>query len=121
MTIRTLGVALWEYRDHGGRKRRAYFGDTIELTDAEEARGDHAQVFAADPGLRHPVGVTGNTDQELTTSGLQRPQKRAPKADWVEFAVQIGVDRARAEALPKPALISATAECLRTAAVQPPG
>lgn len=46
MATRTLGVALWEYRDHDGRRRRAYYRETFELPDPEVERGERAGVFA---------------------------------------------------------------------------
>jgi hypothetical protein len=47
MTVLTLGVALWEYRNADGRKHRAYYGQQLDVTDAELERGERANVFAA--------------------------------------------------------------------------
>ncbi|MBX9919276.1 hypothetical protein [Mycolicibacterium frederiksbergense] len=47
MPTRTLGVALWEYRDDTGRRRRAYYRETFELPESEVERGERAQVFEA--------------------------------------------------------------------------
>ncbi|SBS79257.1 conserved hypothetical protein [uncultured Mycobacterium sp.] len=45
MPTRTLGVALWEYRDRNGCRRRAYYRETFELPDSEVERGERASVF----------------------------------------------------------------------------
>lgn len=46
MPTRTLDVALWDYRDRDGRKRRAHYRDTVDLPDSEIERGERAAVFA---------------------------------------------------------------------------
>lgn len=42
---KTVTVAIWEYRNAEGRRRRAYRGDVVELTADEVERGERAGVF----------------------------------------------------------------------------
>lgn len=53
MATRTLDVALWEYRDHDGRRQRAYYRETFDLPDSEAERGERAGVFAPSPQVNH--------------------------------------------------------------------
>ncbi|MDC8982167.1 hypothetical protein PR370_06065 [Mycobacterium marinum] len=53
MATRTLGVALWNYRDHDGRRQRALYGQRFELSEDEEARGERAGVVSTPS----PLGV----------------------------------------------------------------
>lgn len=62
MPTRTLDVALWDYRDHDGRKRRAHYRETFELPESEVERGERAAVFAPSPQ------VDADQDQPLRTS-----------------------------------------------------
>ena len=90
MPTRTLDVALWNYRDHQGRKRRAHYRDTFDLPAAEAARGEGAGVFA-------PVeGVT----QKVTP-----PAKTSAKPALIDWLTQHrGADPDTIEALTKPEL-----------------
>ncbi|MDC8980502.1 hypothetical protein PR370_01925 [Mycobacterium marinum] len=101
MATRTLGVALWNYRDHDGRRRRALYGQRFELPQDEEARGERAGVFAPDPEPR----VSTDTDTPVSV-----PKQTAPKSAWVDYAQAIGMDRAQAETLSKAELIAAAKE-----------
>ena len=98
MPTRTLGVALWNYRDDDGRKRRALFGQRFELPEDEVARGERAGVFAPEA---ETTGVSTATD---TPSA---PKQAALKAAWLEYAVTIGMDRAETDAMSKADLIDA--------------
>jgi hypothetical protein len=58
MATRTLDVALWEYRDLEGQRRRAYYRETFDLPDSEVERGERAGVFApADDSATTPVAA----------------------------------------------------------------
>lgn len=91
MPTRTLDVALWEYRDHYGRRRRAYYRETFELTDAEAERGERAQVFAPDePGVRlsdtsqtEGVGGDGHPSSEV-----RKPLKTSTNPKLVRWLVE---------------------------------
>ncbi|RFZ03859.1 hypothetical protein DSM43518_04574 [Mycobacterium marinum] len=97
MATRTLGVALWNYRDHDGRRRRALYGQQFELPEDEEARGERAGVFAPEP----EPSVSTDTDTPVPV-----PKQTAPKPAWVDYAQAIGMDRAQAEVLSKTDLIA---------------
>ncbi|WP_159025971.1 hypothetical protein [Prescottella equi] len=45
MALKKIRVAVWEYHTDEGKRRRGYFGDTVDLTDAEIERGTAAGVF----------------------------------------------------------------------------
>ncbi|AMS02928.1 hypothetical protein SEA_MAGICMAN_7 [Gordonia phage MagicMan] len=47
MAKKTIRVATWEYRDKAKKRRRAYYGDVVDLSAAEVKRGDAAGVFGA--------------------------------------------------------------------------
>lgn len=49
MAKRVVKVAIWEYRNAKGHRRRAYFGQTIELPEDELKRGDREGVFTPAP------------------------------------------------------------------------
>lgn len=107
MPTRTLGVALWNYRDDDGRRRRALYGQQFDLPEDEIARGERAGVFAPEP---EPVPERGSVSVD-TPSGL--PRLTALKPAWVDYAETIGIDRAEAEAMTKPELIAAVQTHLR--------
>jgi len=99
MALMKIKVATWEYLDSEGRRRRAYFDDTVDLTEAEVERAEKAGVFAA--GRVAPEAAEeadGGADEAAVDS---MPLQAAPKAAWVEYAVSRGVERAEAEALSK--------------------
>jgi hypothetical protein len=75
---RTLDVALWEYRDDSGRKRRAYYRQTFDLSEAEVARGERAGVFALSPRAVD-LPAKSSTNRELidwlvTNAGAPRAE-----------------------------------------------
>lgn len=70
MATRTLGVALWEYRDNSGRRRRVYYGDTFELPEPEVERGERADVFATAGAVDDPT--EGSTNAELVDWLVER-------------------------------------------------
>lgn len=45
MAKKTIRVATWEYRDKAKKRRRAYYGDVVDLPAAEVKRGEAAGVF----------------------------------------------------------------------------
>lgn len=45
MAKKTVQVATWEYRDGKGRRRRAYYGDVVDLSVAEVKRAKAAGVL----------------------------------------------------------------------------
>lgn len=94
MPTRTLGVALWNYRDHDGRKRRAHYRETIDLPEAEVTRGERAGVFA-------PIeGIT----QKATPSDAT-PAKTSTKPALIGWLVEHrGADPGAIEGLTKPKL-----------------
>lgn len=116
MPARTLDVALWDYRDHDGRTRRAFYGQTIELPEDEEQRGQRAGVFVPTP-MASPdhdgsteVVIVADNDGTLRVGLADLPAKSAAIAVWRTFAEQIGLDPKHIEALTKAQLITAITE-----------
>lgn len=71
-------VAVWEYRDAEDRRRRAYFGDTVELSEDEYARAERAGVFAA-AAPPEPVGTVVNGLIDIVEPGEdQAHEDQAP-------------------------------------------
>jgi hypothetical protein len=81
MANRTLGVALWEYRDHDGQRHRAYYGETFELPDSEIKRGDRAEVFAPVPN-----GTPAAPEPATVADGL--PAKTSTNRALVDWLVE---------------------------------
>lgn len=98
-------VAVWEYRDATGKKRRAYFGDDVELTDAEAARAEMEGVL----GTAEPEPETGPIEEGDSGDGdggeagegqddgepappppPKRPAKAALTELWAEYVVALG-------------------------------
>lgn len=100
MIARTVAVALWHYRDTTDRVRRAHYGQVVDLADVQPADTERAErlgVFRGNP-------QKSNAD----TPALEKPAVRAPKDEWVEYAVSRGVNQGEAEAMSKAELIAAT-------------
>jgi hypothetical protein len=83
MPVRTLDVALWDYRDEHGRKHRAYYGHQIELTDSEIERGNRAAVFAA----QDRIADTGNVADERGPE-VKPPPRVSTNATLVDWLVE---------------------------------
>lgn len=47
MAKKTIRVATWEYRDKAKKRRRAFYGDVVDLPAPEVKRGEAAGVFGA--------------------------------------------------------------------------
>ena len=95
MTTRTVAVALWRYRDGTGKRRRAHHGQTVDLDDVQPSdreRAERLEVFEPES----QAGATGG-----------QPKQAAVKAEWVDYAESLGIDRAQADAMTKPDLITA--------------
>ncbi|MFC0314490.1 hypothetical protein ACFQNE_02030 [Gordonia phosphorivorans] len=68
MAKRTLGVATWEYRDKDKKRRRAYFGDEIDVSAAEIRRGDAAGVWAEPERRSGRAPAKSAADADATTA-----------------------------------------------------
>lgn len=112
MPTRTLGVALWEYRDQDGRRRRAYYRDTFDLPDSEVERGERAGVFALTEVSRF-VGLS--EEGEPSFESIDWPKPSDSKAVWLAFGTEFGFDETSAEGTTKPTLIAAIKEHVTTA------
>lgn len=122
VTEKKVLVATWEYLDADGKRRRAFFGDIVRLTDAEVDRAQAAGVFAAAAAAHEdpaPVGDDGAASGEGGTEALQdpgaqaggeRPKKAASKATWVAYAVSRGMDEAEAKAMNRDDLVQKFSE-----------
>jgi len=114
MTEKTIRVAVWEYLDHEGKRRFAYFGDVVDLLDSEIARGEQVEAFGADltlsdladqpdpstkaevpaeqPAFPADPGTATSDTPPASDVKLERPKNAAPKPEWVEYAAWRGVD-----------------------------
>ncbi|WP_336793009.1 hypothetical protein [Gordonia malaquae] len=155
MAKRTIAVATWEYLVKGGKRRRGYFGDVVDLSPAEIKRGEAAGALASakrpqspapspDEGTLPPAdestvdtgtstgegdasagdgdddvlsGLDTDADGDNATgdapadgdepAAVARPKLTAPHAEWIEFAVAQGMDRAEAEGTDRADLVKA--------------
>lgn len=103
MAQRQLGVALWHYRDHTGRRRRVHYGEQFELPDNEVTRGERAGVFMPTTTIQQPPKPTAH-----------QPKLTASKAAWVDYAETIGIDTTTADDMTKQELIAAVQTRLHT-------
>lgn len=154
MPKRTVGVALWEYRNKDGKRRLGYLGEELDLSTAESKRGDARGVFVKpeagrkaasgkagkpavdespdegddilegldgeEPASDTPVEAVEDSSNEETPEvaaaeqseddgEVARPNKTAPHADWIAFAVAQGMDADEATATSRADLIKALA------------
>lgn len=123
VTEKKVLVATWEYLDADGKRRRAFFGDAVKLTDAEVERAEAAGVFAAadavadesqaDPAVAVDAAGDGGGDapqDPAAEAGAERPKKAASKATWVAYAVSRGMDEAEAKAMNRDDLVQKFSE-----------
>ncbi|SLJ42928.1 Uncharacterised protein [Mycobacteroides abscessus subsp. abscessus] len=122
VTEKKILVATWEYLDADGKRRRAFFGDIVRLTDAEVDRAQAAGVFAAaaaahedpapagDDGAASGDGGTEAPQDPGAQAGGERPKKAASKATWVAYAVSRGMDEAEAKAMNRDDLVQKFSE-----------
>lgn len=102
MPTRTVKVATWQYFNAKGQRRRAYFGDEIELPKDEVERGDREGVFT-------PAPVPARTPSEL---------ERALADVQPRFSDPIGADESDAAPLHhdiQPVLAELEAEAMAAA------
>lgn len=103
-----IRVALWEYRNADGKRRLAYFGDSVDLTPDEYERAEKAGVFdIVVPAATEPTAPPAAATE---TKVVARPAKAHAKELWVEYAVSKGWDRAVAEDTNKKDLVAALTE-----------
>lgn len=84
MATRTLGVALWDYRDHDGRKRRAHYRETFDLPDSEVERGQHAGVFDAVAWS----DLKSDPSEGVHTVDIRLPERGATNGSLVDWLVE---------------------------------
>lgn len=69
MAMMRVAAAIWEYVDANGARRRAFFGDVVELTEDEVARG-HALGILEDPLAGDEPAEEVPADVIVTALGL---------------------------------------------------
>lgn len=110
MARNQIRVALWEYLTADGKRRLAYFGDSVELTAAEYERAEKAGVFDQVTPEVVPVATPVDAEPAAVAAVVPRPAKAHAKELWVEYAVSKGWDRAVAEDTNKKDLVAALTE-----------
>lgn len=45
MVAKQIRVAVWEYENAEGKRRKGYFGDVVDMPESEVRRGEKAGVF----------------------------------------------------------------------------
>lgn len=78
MATRTVKVALWDYRDANGKRRRAYFGDEVDLPKREIDRGTQQGVFDPAPV---PEVQTSAVERALADTRARTPEPVLAGAD----------------------------------------
>lgn len=108
MAKKTVRVAVWEYRNAEGKRRLAYFGDSVDLTEDEIARGEAVDAFGADEPevVETDEDPDTETDSEvvaepaaLPAESVRRPRSTATVEKWVEYAKAVGIPAADIEAM----------------------
>jgi hypothetical protein len=72
MATKQIRVALWEYTNAEGKRRKAFFGDIVDLPDDEVERGEKAGVFGP---------ATGSDAALAAIVGADRVDEVPPPAD----------------------------------------
>lgn len=77
---KTITVAVWEYRNAEGKRRRGYHGDVVQLTADEVERGEREGIFnqpAAGPVENMPFSAPRHAQQ--FANALRGIQSRTPE------------------------------------------
>lgn len=104
MAEKTIRVAVWEYLNAEGRRRLAYFGDTVEIPESEIAKGELVDAFGIDSvepdDVQEAEPEPATTPVEVeppapapSTAG-DRPKNAAPKPIWEAYALKRGIENA---------------------------
>ncbi|WP_433703642.1 hypothetical protein [Prescottella equi] len=98
MVLKKIRVAVWEYHTEEGKRRLCYFGDSVDLTEAEIERGTAAGVFdqlesESTTPQPEPVG----DDPAPAPAGPAADAPRRPRATatiekWIAYAQAVGVN-----------------------------
>ncbi|WP_084865876.1 hypothetical protein [Prescottella equi] len=118
MARKKIRVALWEYRNADGKRRLCYFGDTVELTDAEIERGTAAGVFdQPEPELVVVDDAEPAPSDDAAAPAApaadapRRPRATATIEKWAAYAKVRGIDADKVDAMEsKDAIIAAVDE-----------
>ncbi|QIS00986.1 hypothetical protein F5X71_00365 [Nocardia brasiliensis] len=115
-----IRAAVWAYRTAAGRRRLAYFGDVVDLTEDEYERADRAGVLTPEPVAAEPVvelvlpdggdlfprladdsdddqsdqddGDGSDEGDQGDDTAVPRPASTtSPKAEWHAYAVSRGI------------------------------
>ncbi|ORL00995.1 hypothetical protein A6F56_01205 [Prescottella equi] len=98
MALKKIRVAVWEYHTDEGKRRRGYFGDTVDLTDAEIERGTAAGVFdQPEPESTAPQPEPVGDDPapapaDPAADAPRRPRATATIEKWIAYAQAVGVN-----------------------------
>lgn len=105
MARKKIRVAIWEYRNDDGKRRHAYFGDVVDLSDDEVERGSRAGVFdqpepPADAAPAEPETPPATTEQkEPAADQPRRPRATATAEKWAAYAKAISIDEDQVDAV----------------------
>lgn len=104
MARKKIRVAVWEYRNDEGKRRLAYFGDSVELPESEIARGTAAGAFDQPEPPAPAPDAEPDADQppadeikEPTVDQPRRPRATATAEKWAAYAKAIGIDADRVD------------------------
>jgi len=115
MARKTIRVAVWEYRTDEGKRRLAYFGDTVELPESEIERGTLAGVFDQPEPPEPPTEQNEDGDEpetvvdvkERTADQPRKPRVTATAEKWVAYAKTIpGIDHDSLDGMEKDEIIA---------------
>lgn len=126
MAAHKVVVATWEVLDGEGLRRRRFFGDVVDVDEAEAARGIAAGALAevdeapaddqddqdqsdgadGDQGDEsQPDGADAPTDASAPAGEVEKPKKTAKVEAWRDYAVAQGLDADEVKPLTKEQLI----------------
>ena len=104
MAEKTIRVAVWEYLNAEGKRRLAYFGDTVEIPESEIAKGELVDAFGIDSvapdddAEAEPEPATNAVEVEpavpASPAAGDRPKNAAPKPIWEAYALKRGIENA---------------------------
>ena len=114
MRVRLL-VGRWDQRSADGYVRRRR-GDVVDVDEdvgewlVKSGAGVEADADAEEPREQPAREPEAAAPEAASDAGVgERPARAASKADWVAYAVSLGMDADEASELSKQQLIAATA------------
>ncbi|ANN98198.1 hypothetical protein [Mycobacteroides abscessus] len=81
VTAHVITAATWEYVTVEGKRRRAFFGDTVDLTEDEVERGLNVGAIGVELPAEEPAAEEGESEAAESESDEDQLDSADPDAD----------------------------------------